>query len=197
MKHLTDEQISELLDGLIVLTQKQREHLYHCSECKKKLEEWQRISHSLQSLPLQSAPDRITVKISHKINSSKQQPLKVYLPSYNWNYKSLVFAMTTLLFLIFGISIFYYTYENRNITVTTNSQSTATIGPIASNNHEYTNTSSVTEEVPIEDNILSDIGEQYIQSESFEEELHEITISELLLSLAEEIEEYNISDVSL
>ncbi len=196
MKHLTDEQISELLDGLIVLTPRQQEHLHHCPECKKKLEEWQNISHLLQKLPLQSAPDKITAKISHEINSLKQQPQKVYFPSFNWNLKSPIFAMTIILFFICGISILYYIYEDKNTTDTTNIQSTSTVSPIATNNN-YSNNVSIVEEVPIEENILNRIGEQYIQSEPFEEELHEITISELLLSLAEETEEYNISDVSL
>lgn len=196
MKHLTDEQISELLDGLIVLTQRQQEHLHYCPECKKKLEEWQSMSNFLQNLPLQSAPDKIKAKISHEINFLKQQPQKVYFPFFNWNYKSLIFAMTTLLSLILGISILYYTYENKNVTDTTNIQSTSPVGPIATNN-TFINNSSIVEEALIEENILNGIGEQYILPEPFEEELHEITISELLLSLVEEIEEYNISDVYL
>jgi len=196
MKHLTDDQISELLDGLIVLTKRQQEHLHFCPECKKKLKEWQSISNSLQNLPLQTAPDKISAKISHEINFLKQQPQKMYFPLLYWNYRSFALPMTTVCFLILGFSIFYYTYKNRNVTDTTSIQPPSTVSAIASNNN-YVNTSSVLEEISIEENILNDIGEEYLQSEPFEEELHEITISELLLSLAEETEEYNISDISL
>ncbi|GEM_PF-1243463 len=198
MKHLTDEQISELLDGFLLLNQTQNEHLQNCSDCRKRLEEWRNISYYVQNLPLQSAPDAITSKIAYQINAVKNTSYKVRTPSLQWNYKLLATSLAFLFLLIIGISFIYYNYENQNLTNTNTSQSISTIGPVARNDNNYNQNNSITAIEPFsEENILSSISEQYIYSEPFEEDLHEITISELLLSLAEETEEYDISDISL
>ncbi len=197
MTHLTDEQISELLDGFRVLNQKQQEHLQHCPECMKKLNEWQSISQYVQNLPIQPAPDELTSRINYKINSIRKVYRKRVFPSIQWNYTFLISSVTVILLIIFGITIVYYNYDSKTVLDNGNSQPVSVVGPIASNNNESMDDLAIMEKVPIEENILNSISEQYINSEPFEEELHDITISELLLSLAEETEEYNISDVSL
>ncbi|HOQ31170.1 MAG TPA: hypothetical protein PLA12_01520 [Candidatus Hydrogenedens sp.] len=197
MTHLTDEQISELLDGFCVLNQKQQEHLQHCPECKKKLEEWQSISICVQNLPVQSVPDELTSRINYKINSIQKDFRRSYFPSIQWNYKFLASSIAVILLIIFGITVIYNNYDSEKTLDKGNSQPVSDIGPIASNNNGTVDNPSITEQISMEDNILNSISEQYINLEPFEEELHDITISELLLSLAEETEEYNISDVSL
>lgn len=197
MTHLTDEQISDLLDGFRILDQKQQEHLQHCPECMKRLNEWQIVSQYVRNLPVQSASDELTSRINCKINSIQKDFKKRVFPHIQWNYIFLVSSVAVILLIVFGISIVYYNYDNKDILNNGSSQSISPVGPIASNNNESVDNPDVTEKIFDEDSILNSISEQYINLEPFEEELHSITISELLLSLAEEIEEYNISDVSL
>ncbi|MGC8845354.1 MAG: anti-sigma factor family protein [Candidatus Hydrogenedens sp.] len=198
MTHLTDEQISELLDGFRVLNQKQQEHLQSCPECMEKLKEWRSISQCVQNLPLPQVSDEFTSRINYKINSIREDTPKRVFPSIQWKYTFLISSIMAILLIVFGsLIINYNNYENTNILNHGNVQPASAVGPIASNNGTSTNNLAITEEIPGEENILNSISEQYINSEPFDEELHNITISELLLSLAEETEEYNISDVSL
>ncbi len=198
MKHLTDEQISELLDGFLVLSPKQQEHLQNCTECRRKFEEFQSISWLLQKLTLETVPERVTSRIAHQISSLGQNYSTKIVPSYRWSYGFVIPSVVIALLLIIGISYVYFDYRNSNIVVKEDTPSFPQKNIIAKNNNDTNQTSNKVEmETIMEDNLLDSISEEYLRSEPFEEELHSITIAELLLSLAEETEEYNINDISL
>ncbi len=192
MKHLTDEQISELLDGFITLNDKQREHLKSCSECTKKLEEWHKITQCVQSLPLTSLSEEVFLKISHEIKLAEDNPSQpTFTPFKKWNYKLITASVMCLLLVMLGIPLLYnYYYPTDEITDTNIPQTVVEANQIASNN---INISNQEEEILTDRDIFMNLSEEYANTEPIKEELYSITISDLMLSLAEESDMFDTS----
>ncbi len=193
MRHLTDEQISELLDGFITLSDKQQKHLKSCPECTKKLEEWHHISQYVQCLPLASLSEEASLKISREIKQVEDNPYQPILaPFKKWNYKLITASAMCLLLVLVGIpwvyNYYYQTEETTNTAVST--QTTTETNQIASNN---ANTVIQEEETLTDRDIFMNLSEEYTDMEPVKEELYSITISDLMLSLAEETDMFNTS----
>ncbi|HOV34262.1 MAG TPA: hypothetical protein PLX23_12965, partial [Candidatus Hydrogenedens sp.] len=112
-------------------------------------------------------------------------------PFKKWNYKLITVSVMCLLLVVVGIPFIYNYYsQTSKITNTNISQTTAETNQIASNNIDISNQE---EEILTDKDIFMKMSEEYINTEPAKEELYSITISDLVLSLAEETDMFNTS----
>jgi len=196
MKHLTDEQISELIDGFIVLNSEQESHLKNCSECNQKLKEWQNISQCIKKLPRETVSVELSNQIVRRLSEVGHEPQRmVPLPLFYPRYKLLIFMGVFMFLLVFSVSfVFYHIYTTNPLNNQTKSISSV-LPQIASNDDR--SISGPSEEILLEEEAMNNINGYYLQIEPLDEELHDITVSELIMYLIEDTDEYTFSELSL
>ncbi|HOK08557.1 MAG TPA: hypothetical protein PLT82_01445 [Candidatus Hydrogenedens sp.] len=193
MRHFTDEEISELIDGLIVLNDNQREHLHQCGECSEKLAEYRKISTTLQDLPIVPISDEVSKKISQEVKTLTKFSQTNFIPVLTLNYKPILLYTVTISLFIIGVII---GYQYNTIFNKTDVLKTDKVTQVADNSELSSPQIEMikAEEIPInEEDVLTSLSDEYIQTEYVGEELHSVTISDLVLSLADATGEFDIS----
>lgn len=188
-KHLTDLEISELLDGFYTLTPKQKEHIEHCSLCRQRLDEWRNLSLAIQQLPNIEPRNAINENILIRIKDINIQEQQYQLTTTS-RFK-IALALTSIIVLVISLFLIpsYFRNEQKSNLVTSlqypndNMQGRQSI----TSSSEYDSDSYQNDN----DLALFLLTEEIASSQPLDEDYHNLGLSDLILSLADESNLYD------
>lgn len=190
-KHLTDLEISELLDGFYTLTPKQKEHIEHCSLCRQRIDEWRNLSLAIQQLPniepRNAINENILIRIKDvNIQSQQYQPTSISPVKIALALASIIVTVISL----FLIPSYFRNEQNSNLVTSLHyPNDNIQVRQSITYTSEYDSDSNQTDT----DLALFLLTEEVARYQPMDEDFHNLELSDLILSLADESNFYDYS----